>query len=98
VKSTTMFAQRLHQLGGFQGLDQLVSDSKSLLIEKHALAKLRRCVDGPNGLGAKASKYSRLQHAFAMIEGDSGGNSVQTNVPAAVSSGNKKNKKHKKQQ
>jgi hypothetical protein len=68
VQDTTMFRQRFDELGGLQGLDQLVSQANTLQVKQRELAELRSDIDGPTGLKARASKYDQLQQAFAAIE------------------------------
>ncbi|KAH4059226.1 hypothetical protein HBI62_053910 [Parastagonospora nodorum] len=90
VESTATIRRRLHELGGLQGLDQLVTDSKNLLAEQQALAKLERIIDGPNGLRAKAAKYDRLQQAFTSVEAGRDAKFPPTNVSGAMSTWKKK--------
>ena len=90
VEGTNILSRRVHGLGGWQGLDQLVIDSKLLLAEQQALAKLERSVDGPNGLKSKASKYDRLKQVFTAVEAGRDKGAHQTSVPTENSTWKKR--------
>jgi hypothetical protein len=80
LKGTFMDAQmlrlRVNEVGGLHGLDHLVSTVQSLRSEQQEYAELKAKLDGPDGLQAKATKYTLLQQAFAVIDNSSALNST----------------------
>jgi hypothetical protein len=62
---------RVDEVGGVDGLDNLIERSHLLDIEQQDHSELRAQVLGKHGLMDKARKYDELQKAFAAVEGGS---------------------------
>jgi hypothetical protein len=62
---------RVDEVGGVDGLDNLIERSHLLDIEQQDHSELRAQVLGKHGLRDKARKYDELQKAFAAVEGGS---------------------------
>jgi hypothetical protein len=55
------------EVGGLQGLHNLISEAKDLCSKHREYVKWRNLLDGPNGLIAKGAKFDRLTQAFTEI-------------------------------
>jgi hypothetical protein len=68
VMDAHMLQLRVADVGGLQGLDNLVSQVNILRFEQREFNELKAIIDGPNGLRVKASKYDILQQALTAVE------------------------------
>jgi hypothetical protein len=68
VYDTRLLQISVDEVGGLQGLHNLISEAESLRLKHQEDAKLRRTLDGPNGLIAKAAKYDMLMQAVTDIQ------------------------------
>ncbi|KAF2028741.1 hypothetical protein EK21DRAFT_90410 [Setomelanomma holmii] len=85
-----MLRLRVDEVGGLHGLDHLVAEVARLRMEHQSLAELRACLEGPNGIKAKALKFDMLQQAFAAIQRDPaiGPQPAFNNIPPLVAPSN----------
>jgi hypothetical protein len=70
VDEAHMLRAEVDDVGGLQGLACLVSEVKILRATQHDKGRARVDADEPEVLKVKASKYDRLQQAFATIQNE----------------------------
>jgi hypothetical protein len=70
VEEAYMLRAKVGDVGGLQGLGRLVSEVEVLRARQHGRDKARADVDELEVLRVKASKYDRLQQAFAAIQNE----------------------------
>jgi hypothetical protein len=75
---------RVDEVGGVDGLDNLIERCHLLDIEQQDHSELRAQVLGKHGLRDKARKYDELQKAFAAVEGGSVDERSPDNAPGGI--------------